>query len=90
MDGIPGLQDRQGRQVLDQGTRRPLQDIFGVVMNQDTYNKLSAEDKAAVDSLAGERLARKFGQAWDKSDKAALQIIEANKIQVVASRTTNC
>jgi TRAP-type C4-dicarboxylate transport system substrate-binding protein len=53
-------------------------------MNPDTYNKLPAEDKAAVDRLSGERLARKFGQAWDKSDKAALQIIEANKIQVVA------
>ena len=39
---------------------------FGVVMNQETYNKLSAQDKAVIDSLSGEPLARKFGQAWDK------------------------
>jgi hypothetical protein len=36
-----------------------------------------------VDSLSGEPLARKFSQAWDKSDKAALEVIKANNIQVI-------
>jgi TRAP-type C4-dicarboxylate transport system substrate-binding protein len=84
MDGIPAFKIDK---VVKYWTKAPgglYRTSFGVVMNRDTYDKLSAQDKAAVDRLAGERLARKFGQAWDKSDKAALQIIEANKIQVVA------
>jgi TRAP-type C4-dicarboxylate transport system substrate-binding protein len=83
MDGIPAFKIDK---VVKFWTKSPgglYRTSFGVVMNQDTYNKLSAQDKAAVDRLSGERLARKFGQAWDKSDKAALQIIEANKIEVV-------
>ena len=83
MDGIPAFKIDK---VVKYWTKAPgglYRTSFGVVMNTDTYNKLPAEDKAAVDRLSGERLARKFGQAWDKSDKAALQIIEANKIQVV-------
>jgi len=83
MDGIPAFKIDK---VVKYWTKAPgglYRTSFGVVMNQDTYNKLPAEDKAAVDRLSGERLARNFGQAWDKSDKAALQIIEANKIQVV-------
>ena len=73
MDGIPAFKIDK---VVKYWTKAPgglYRTSFGVVMNQDTYNKLSAEDKAAVDRLAGERLARKFGQAWDKSDKAAVQ-----------------
>jgi TRAP-type C4-dicarboxylate transport system substrate-binding protein len=83
MDGIPAFKIDK---VVKYWTKAPgglYRTSFGVVMNPDAYNKLSPQDKAAVDRLSGERLARKFGQAWDKSDKAALQIIEANKIQVV-------
>ena len=83
MDGIPAFKIDK---VVKYWTKSPgglYRTSFGVVMNQETYNKLSAQDQAVIDSLSGEPLARKFGQAWDKSDKAALQVIEANKIQVV-------
>jgi TRAP-type C4-dicarboxylate transport system substrate-binding protein len=83
MDGIPAFKIDK---VVKYWTKAPgglYRTSFGVVMNQETYDKLSAQDKAVVDSLSGERLAQRFGQAWDKSDKAALQIIEANQIEVV-------
>jgi TRAP-type C4-dicarboxylate transport system substrate-binding protein len=83
LDGIPAFKIEK---VLKYWTKMPgglYRTSFGVVMNQATYNKLPPEDKAVVDSLSGERLARKFGQAWDKSDRSALAAIEAAKIETV-------
>ena len=44
---------------------------FVFMMNQDKYNSLNAEQKAAVDKLSGEYAARTFGQGWDAVDKAS-------------------
>jgi len=41
------------------------------MMNQDKYRSLTAEQKAAVDKLSGEYVARLFGQGWDALDKAS-------------------
>jgi TRAP-type C4-dicarboxylate transport system substrate-binding protein len=44
---------------------------FVFMMNQNTYNRLNAQQKAAVDKLSGEFAARLFGQGWDAVDKAS-------------------
>lgn len=44
---------------------------FVFMMNQDKYRSLTAEQKAAVDKLSGEYVARLFGQGWDALDKAS-------------------
>ena len=44
---------------------------FVFMMNQDKYKSLTAEQKAAVDKLSGEYVARLFGQGWDALDKAS-------------------
>jgi TRAP-type C4-dicarboxylate transport system substrate-binding protein len=44
---------------------------FVFVMNEAKYKALSAQDKAVVDKLSGEPVARMFGAAWDKVDAAS-------------------
>lgn len=41
---------------------------FTFMMNLDKYNKLSAEEKKAVDAISGEVAARIFGKGWDRVD----------------------
>lgn len=43
---------------------------FFVVMNKAKWDALSDADKAAIDSVSGEALARSAGKAWDKADAA--------------------
>ena len=49
---------------------------FFIVMNEDTWNELSDEDKAAIESVSGEALARMAGQAWDAADAAGNEALE--------------
>lgn len=46
---------------------------FFVVMNRDVWNRLSDEDKAAIDSVSGEAMARMAGKAWDAADAAGTE-----------------
>jgi TRAP-type C4-dicarboxylate transport system substrate-binding protein len=66
---------------------------FVMMMNQGKYNALSAQDKAVVDKLSGERVARMFGEGWDRVDAASrdgaqkaqgVQRIQADKAFVKA------
>jgi TRAP-type C4-dicarboxylate transport system substrate-binding protein len=41
---------------------------FAVIMNQDTFSGLSAEDQAALDGVFGENLSRVAGGVWDTID----------------------
>jgi TRAP-type transport system periplasmic protein len=52
-------------------------------MNQDKYNKLSADEKKAVDAASGEVAARIIGRHWDKVDRRAFGLMQANNVQVV-------
>lgn len=52
---------------------------FAIIMNQDTYDRMSDEDKAAIDSIAGEKLSRIAGQVWDKIDEVGKATIAANE-----------
>ena len=51
-------------------------------MNPAKYNGLSAADKAVIDKLSGERVARMFGEGWDRVDAASRD--GAQKTQGVA------
>lgn len=45
---------------------------FIFMMNQGKYSSLSPQDKAVVDKLSGEFVARTFGAGWDKADDASV------------------
>lgn len=49
---------------------------FFVVMNRRSWDRLSDADKAAIDAVSGEAMARMAGQAWDAADAAGLKIME--------------
>lgn len=49
---------------------------FFVVMNKGRWESLSDEDKAAIDSVSGEALARLAGKAWDAADAAGRAAME--------------
>lgn len=55
---------------------------FVFLMNQSKYDKLSPEDKKAVDAASGEVAARQFGRNWDKVDRRAYALMQANNVQV--------
>jgi TRAP-type C4-dicarboxylate transport system substrate-binding protein len=55
---------------------------FVFMMNQAKYDKLSAEDKKAVDAISGETAARIFGRGWDKVDRRAFALMQANNVLV--------
>ena len=55
---------------------------FVFMMNQAKYDKLSAEDKKAVDEISGEVAARIFGRGWDKVDRRAFALMQANGVVV--------
>lgn len=56
---------------------------FFLVMNEDTWNSLSPEDQAAIDSVSGEALAVLAGQAWDAADAAGLEAMQATGLSLV-------
>lgn len=56
---------------------------FVFMMNQARYDKLTAEEKKAVDSISGEPAARLFGRGWDKVDRQGMALMQANNVQVV-------
>ncbi|WP_174802989.1 TRAP transporter substrate-binding protein [Martelella limonii] len=43
------------------------------VINEDKWNNLSEEDRAAIDAISGEAFAERVGKAWNDADDAAKQ-----------------
>ncbi|MEJ7929836.1 TRAP transporter substrate-binding protein [Ramlibacter sp. AN1015] len=56
---------------------------FVLMMNPAKYDKLSPDEKKAVDDASGEVAARLIGRHWDKVDRRALGLMQANNVQVV-------
>lgn len=56
---------------------------FVFMMNQARYDKLSAEEKKAVDAISGETAARIFGRGWDRVDRRGFALMQANNVQIV-------
>ncbi|MBK6008319.1 TRAP transporter substrate-binding protein [Ramlibacter ginsenosidimutans] len=55
---------------------------FVFMMNQATYDKLDPAAKKAVDAASGEVAARIMGRNWDKVDRRAYALMQANNVQV--------
>ena len=53
---------------------------FFMIMNEGTWDKLSDEDKAAIDGVSGVALARRAGQAWDAADAAGREAMLAKEM----------
>ena len=49
---------------------------FVFMMNPEKYKALSPQDKAVVDKLSGEPVARIFGAGWDKVDAASRDVAQ--------------
>jgi TRAP-type transport system periplasmic protein len=56
---------------------------FVLIMNPAKYDKLSPDEKKAVDAASGEVAARIIGRNWDKVDRRAYALMQANNVQVV-------
>ena len=56
---------------------------FVFMMNPATYAKLGPAEKKAVDDASGEVAARIIGRSWDKYDRRAYALMQANNVQVV-------
>ncbi len=56
---------------------------FVFMMNPARYDKLSADEKKAVDAISGETAARIFGRNWDKVDRRGVALMQANNVQMV-------
>lgn len=56
---------------------------FVFLMNKARYDKLSAEDRKAVDAISGETAARIMGRNWDKVDRRGIALMHANNVQIV-------
>jgi TRAP-type C4-dicarboxylate transport system substrate-binding protein len=55
---------------------------FVMMMNQGRYDKLTAEEKKAVDAISGEVAARILGRQWDKADRRSYALMQANNVQI--------
>ena len=51
---------------------------FVAMMNLDKYNKLTADEKKAVDAISGEHYSRMFGRNWDNVDRRGQALMQAN------------
>ena len=51
-----------------------------LVINKKKWNKLSQEDKVAINSVSGEFLAKMAGKAWDKADAKGIETSIKNGI----------
>ncbi|MHC5655547.1 TRAP transporter substrate-binding protein [Stappia sp. ICDLI1TA098] len=58
---------------------------FFVIMNRDSWNRLSDEDKAAIDKVSGEAMARLAGKAWDAADAAGTKTMLDKGVTLAAA-----
>jgi TRAP-type C4-dicarboxylate transport system substrate-binding protein len=55
-------------------------DLHGVIMNEKSFDRLPAQDKAILLKLSGEHIARMGGKAWGDADTAALESLKAKNV----------
>jgi len=58
---------------------------FSLIMNEAKWGQISAADKAAIDKLSGEALARRAGKAWDAVDARADKAMRDAGIPIVVA-----
>jgi len=55
---------------------------FLIMMNKDKFDSLPPEDRAIIEEMSGEALARSAGRAWDIADARANEIMLGEGLQV--------
>jgi TRAP-type C4-dicarboxylate transport system substrate-binding protein len=60
---------------------------FVMMMNQGKYDKLTPDEKKAVDAVSGEVAARILGRQWDKADLRAYALMQANGVKITKADT---
>jgi len=58
-------------------------DTHGFIMNERTWQKLEPRDRATLERLSGEHIARMAGAAWGDTDDRALALAKARGIQII-------
>lgn len=58
---------------------------FGLIMNQDRYDDMSAEHQACVDSVQGVETARQIGAFWDEADAIGMAASVEAGIEIVTA-----
>lgn len=53
-----------------------------LVINEDKWNEISAEDRAAIEAISGPAFAERAGAAWDASDERSRTIVEEAGIEI--------
>ncbi|MBK0326121.1 TRAP transporter substrate-binding protein [Rhodobacteraceae bacterium F11138] len=53
-----------------------------VVINEDKWNEISAEDQAAIEAISGEAFAERVGAAWNAADEKAIEKIKDAGIEI--------
>jgi TRAP-type C4-dicarboxylate transport system substrate-binding protein len=61
---------------------------FVFMMNPAKYDKLTADEKKAVDAISGDTVARMFGKSWDHVDGLALQSMQKNGVVITKASPT--
>lgn len=58
-------------------------DSHGFIMNDRSYKKLSEQDRAIIERLSGEHIARMAGRAWGGADGKALAVAKDKGIEII-------
>lgn len=53
-----------------------------LVMNEDSWNAISAEDQAAIEAVSGAALAAMAGKTWDAADTAGAEFVSGTGIEI--------
>ncbi len=56
---------------------------FFLAANQGAWDKISAEDRAAIMAVSGEKLARRMGALFDREDRNAMAELEKSGVRIV-------
>ncbi len=55
---------------------------FTMIANPDKWNRISAEDRAAIQKLCGEHLARRLARAYDSGDAIGFKLVQDAKVDI--------
>jgi TRAP-type transport system periplasmic protein len=58
---------------------------FVMMMNQAKWNQISETDRAAINKLSGEALARRAGKGWDAADAKSMNAVREANIPIVTA-----
>jgi len=58
---------------------------FVMIMNEERFNKLSKQDRDAIDSVSGEYLARRIGRGFDAQEKISRAALTAGNVAVTTA-----